>query len=105
MTDPTFLAAFDDPRVQGSDRNRAHCLRCHAPTLSDSRLDAKQVLRDDRIAPGETRDLVFEFTAPDEKILVEVNVWYVYEAAQSPERSRREPLSTLTKVVNKPGLR
>ena len=33
MTDPTFLEAFNDPRIQESDKNRAHCLQCHAPSL------------------------------------------------------------------------
>jgi len=64
-------------------------------------LDATQVLADDRVAPGETRELTFEFSAPDEKILVEATAWYVYENQHFPERSRREPLVTLTKVVNK----
>ncbi len=64
-------------------------------------LDATRVLADDRVAPGETRELAFEFSAPDEKILVEATAWYVYENQQFPERSRRESLVTLTKVVNK----
>lgn len=64
-------------------------------------LDAAQILGDNRIGPGETRELVYEFTAPDQKILAEATVWYVYENTRFPKQTRREEVASLKKVVNK----
>ncbi len=64
-------------------------------------LDASKVTKDNRIAPGETKELVFEFVAPNEKILVDVTVTYAYRNAAFPGMEREEKLIHFTKVVNK----
>lgn len=64
-------------------------------------LDAVKIRSDNRIDPGETKELVFEFMAPSQKLLVETHVIYVYENKQFPELKRREKLINFTKVINK----
>ncbi|MDW7711568.1 MAG: multiheme c-type cytochrome [Deferrisomatales bacterium] len=64
-------------------------------------LDATQVLKDNRIAPGETRELVFEFAAPHERLLVDTKVIYVYDNPAFPDLAREEKLISFTRVVNR----
>jgi len=64
-------------------------------------LDATSVTEDNRIPPGGTKVLAFQFMAPNEKILVEARVIYVYRNEAHPEMARQEKLITFTKIVNK----
>jgi hypothetical protein len=64
-------------------------------------LDATQVLKDNRIAPGETRELVFEFGAPHERLLIEAKVIYIYDNEAFPDLAREEKLILFTQVVNR----
>lgn len=64
-------------------------------------LDASKLVSDNRVGPGETREMTFEFLAPDEKILVETTVTYVYRTPALPGGERREELIHFTRVVNK----
>ncbi|MEW6488014.1 MAG: multiheme c-type cytochrome [Thermodesulfobacteriota bacterium] len=64
-------------------------------------LDATRVLKDNRIAPGETRVLEFEFGAPHERLLVDVKVIYVYDNEAFPGLARDEKLISFTQVVNR----
>ncbi len=64
-------------------------------------LDATQVLKDNRILPGETRELVFEFGAPHERLLIEAKVIYVYDNEAFPDLAREEKLISFTQVVNR----
>ncbi|GAB4256023.1 MAG: multiheme c-type cytochrome [Deferrisomatales bacterium] len=67
----------------------------------DILLEASKVVKDNRIAPGETKEITFEFLAPNERLLVETNVIYVYENDAFPNLRREEKLIHFTKVVNK----
>jgi hypothetical protein len=67
----------------------------------DILLEAAQVIEDNRIAPGETKELIFEFSAPNEKLLVNAKVIYIYENEDLPEMRREEKLISFNKIVNK----
>ncbi|MBI5015371.1 MAG: hypothetical protein HZB55_07750 [Deltaproteobacteria bacterium] len=67
----------------------------------DVLLKAARVVEDNRIPPRATKEIVFEFMAPDEMLLIDAKVIYVYKNDAFPKLARQEKLLSFTTIVNR----